>query len=477
MNATLQVAGGLLGLFVVGCVSLSLAQQQIQHPAVKKVKGDAGVDFTACAECHADKTTAPVVHPAMELGCDTCHEVDQDEDWTEVFLVTEGNDLCFTCHDDKHPEPSQVSLHLPVRTGRCVDCHDAHSTEAEALLRQPTESREAGENLCLGCHATIAAQINKQTQHMAVDLGCATCHTTHKSNPADAPEGTFHLTGPEPGLCLDCHEAEDAALKQAHVNQPFARSRCSECHNPHGSDAPKLVNNFIHAAFEMGCETCHQEPQEGKVVLQEGAGREMCLLCHSDVQEQLEQAQLTHFPLEMDSGCIACHSPHAATYSHLLKQGPVRTCLSCHTELAEARVAKANVHRPVYEQSCVICHQPHTGKHARLLRAEVNDLCLECHNKGFTRALQVRIRGNVPMKLFDDTVAVSTAHLEGAPTIPLQKGQDKGHPSIGVSHPVSGKYPLGDNMTCLTCHTPHTSVDRKLLATGGTGISICSKCH
>lgn len=467
MSATLQVAGGLLGLFVLGCVSL--AQQQIQHPAVREGEGDAGVDFTACAECHADKTAAPVVHPAMVLGCDTCHEVDQDEDWTEVFLVTEGNELCFSCHDDKHPEPSQVSLHLPVRTGRCVDCHDPHSTEAEALLRQPTESREAGENLCLGCHATIAAQINKQTQHMAVDLGCATCHTTHKSNPADAPEGTFHLTGPEPGLCLDCHEAEDAAFKQAHLNQPFARSRCSECHNPHGSDAPKLVNNFIHAAFEMGCETCHQEPQEGKVVLQEGAGREMCLLCHSDVQEQLEQAQLTHFPLEMDSGCIACHSPHAATYAHLLKQGPVRTCLSCHTELAEARVAKANVHRPVYEQSCVICHQPHTGKHARLLRAEVNDLCLECHGS----QMENRIASGRTLRLFRGTVELEAGALAGMRMLPIPAGATVGHPF--PSHPVADE----ESLSCLTCHNPHAADGSpKLFVTETpTSTALCVKCH
>ncbi|MFQ5695427.1 MAG: cytochrome c3 family protein [Terriglobia bacterium] len=211
------------------------------------------------------QATGSVVHAALELRCESCHEVEQEEGETEVFLVTEGNDLCYTCHSDKQPQPAQLSVHAPVRRQRCTVCHDAHASENEALLRQGVESREPAENLCLGCHTNIVAQLRQPTEHAAIDLGCSTCHLTHKSEPEDAPAGVFHLIQAPPELCLDCHDVEDAALTEAHVQQPISRSSCTECHNPHGSAQAKLVNNFVHPPFaEKACDTCHEAPQEDK---------------------------------------------------------------------------------------------------------------------------------------------------------------------------------------------------------------------
>ncbi|MFQ5776786.1 MAG: cytochrome c3 family protein, partial [Terriglobia bacterium] len=316
MRANCLVMASLVGLLFLGLGALP--QQIAEHPALKPAEGDAGIDFGACLACHADKQSGAVVHPALELGCESCHEVEQEESETQVFLVAEGNELCFACHTEKEPAPSQLSLHAPVRREPCTVCHDSHASPNESLLRLGTESREPAENLCLGCHANIVAQIQKPIEHGAVDLGCSVCHLTHKSEPEDAPEGVFHLTQAPPELCLDCHDVEEVTLAEAHLQQPFAGSRCPECHNPHGSSRAKLINNFVHSPFEeKACDTCHEAPQEGQLAFVEGARRDLCLFCHAEKQELLEQSPFVHSAL-LVGGCVDCHSPHAATNSHQL---------------------------------------------------------------------------------------------------------------------------------------------------------------
>ncbi len=99
-------------------------------------------------------------------------------------------------------------------------------------------------------------------------MGCDTCHVTHKTGEEPTAENRFHLTKPTPALCVDCHDIKDADLQKAHQNQPFGTSNCLECHDPHQSDAPKLMAKFVHAPFQgNGCDTCHAPAKDGKVVL------------------------------------------------------------------------------------------------------------------------------------------------------------------------------------------------------------------
>ncbi|MFQ5723014.1 MAG: cytochrome c3 family protein [Terriglobia bacterium] len=447
---------------------VAVGQERSGHLAL--VEGGEDVDFSLCAGCHADKAAGPVVHPALELGCESCHQVEGEGNNVQVRLTVEGNDLCFACHPDKEAQPQFFTIHPPVRTGACVACHEPHSSENGYLLRGATESREPEENLCLGCHADIQAQIQEPVEHPAMDLGCATCHTTHKSEPADSLEGIYHLAEPQPDLCLTCHDSEDPALQEAHQGQPFAATRCGECHNPHGSEQAKLLNNFVHSPFaEKMCAVCHDAPQEGRVVLQEGARRELCLTCHADLQERLDQAQFTHAALTGEAGCVACHSPHAATYPHQLRRGPVDLCLACHTDLAQVRVEKTFLHRPVFEQSCLLCHQEHTGERPQRLRAAVNDLCLECH--GRQNAEKFSRQGQV--ELFGGAVEVEAAELRGMPILSIRTGATRGHPF--PSHPVAGEKPRN----CLSCHNPHGAdgSPQLLVTESASSTPLCVKCH
>lgn len=459
--------------FAAGGGSLS----QIQHPEIPSVAEGNDPDFSTCAVCHEDKTQGEVLHPAVALGCNSCHAVERYRDETDVFLTTEGNDLCFACHEDKRPTPAQIDVHQPVRRNLCTECHEPHSTLAPHLLRRATDSTSREENLCLTCHENTARLIEQPVKHAVIEFGCTACHTTHKSEPGDTQEGTFHLTKSLPGLCIDCHDA-DSQLQTAHSGQPFATANCAECHNPHGSETPKLLNRYVHPPFAAGCDTCHLEPDKERVVLQEGGRRALCLVCHSDVEETIAQVTQKHPPADMEDGCVVCHSPHASGATKLLRHGSVGTCTSCHSDLSAARASKEYLHRPVYDLGCAVCHQAHGAAQARLLRAEVNTLCLECHDSSVSRAVWVANRDRKPLSLFAGKVELPAEVLQGVATITLFGEKERGHPFL-ARHPVRGKYQVGDNMTCVTCHAPHVADGNpKLFVTEAADQwLLCRKCH
>ena len=142
--------------------------------------------------------------------------------------------LCLTCHADKNAADIKGTVHPPA-VRDCLTCHDPHSSDNKNQLLKPASGDEK-ENLCLTCHTTGLNVPTKGSRHAALDMGCDTCHVTHKTGPEPTQENRFHLTKAAPALCLDCHDAKDADLQKAHKNQPFATANCVECHDPHQSD-------------------------------------------------------------------------------------------------------------------------------------------------------------------------------------------------------------------------------------------------
>lgn len=470
-----------------------------------------------CAMCHK-ASRGPVQHGPYKAGqCLVCHEPHASNFPKQTRAET--NTLCMSCHGSNRPDvkvnadAKTVSLlggrtfdlasyekapkigaehsdksaaptvSHPV-TGKdprkpdaelsCISCHDPHGSQAGKLLRNPTESRNQAENLCLSCHRDIASQIQKKVQHAAVDMGCGTCHSPHKGEPADSPQGTFHLTSAQPDLCLACHDAKDSAIQKAHLGQPFATSRCSECHNPHGSDRPKLVNNFAHQPFaDKQCDACHSAPQGGKVEVNEGGRRALCYMCHEDIKTQIEGAKVAHGLFQKQDSCTACHSPHAAAYPHQLRRATVALCETCHVERRTERMTKKFLHPPVFEVGCTVCHDAHASNNPRRLRASINELCLACHGQASPSPAQdgvITIFGNV---------RVPASFFRGIRRIGVAGDTLRGHPLAG--HPISGPNSLtkeGSVITCVTCHNPHASdfTKRRFQLKAGAK-SICLNCH
>src|SRR5215469_5924754 len=293
---------------------------------------DKNTDAAKCLECHSDKQQGKAVHSAMTSGCMSCHEIRTNKDVTRVKLITATPAaLCLTCHADKNAADLKGTVHSPA-VRDCVKCHDPHSSDNKNQLVKGSAGGEK-ENLCLSCHQIGLKVPEKGSRHAALDMGCETCHVTHKTGEKGKPEFDFHLTKAAPALCLDCHEAKDESLQKAHRNQPFSNANCLTCHDPHQSAAPKLMAKFVHPPFgEKTCEVCHEPAKDGKVVLTQSDVKALCVTCHDDKAKLIETAKVQHPGAAGD--CADCHNPHAGKTPGLPKTDPVNVCLGCHSEVA-----------------------------------------------------------------------------------------------------------------------------------------------
>jgi predicted CXXCH cytochrome family protein len=442
-----------------------------KHPVPLEKNADA----STCIACHEDKTKGKAVHSAMAMGCMSCHEVRTTKDVTRVKLITTTPyALCLTCHADKKAADIKGSVHPPA-VRDCVKCHDPHSTENKNQLLKPV-SGDAKENLCLSCHKTGLNVPEKGSRHAALDMGCDTCHTTHKTGEIGKVEFDYHLTKTTPALCLDCHDANNADLQKAHNNQPFEKADCLTCHDPHQSAAPKLMAKFVHPPFaDKQCDTCHAPAKDGKIVLTQADAKSLCVTCHDDKAKTIETAKVQHPGAAGD--CTDCHNPHASNQPGLPKTTRVDVCLSCHSDIADLKQKRIH-HEPAFKQGCTTCHEPHGGDNPKLLRvASVNGLCMECH--GPERNPQISETDHVAT-IFDGKVKLPEDYFRNVSVIPVKYGI--GHPT--QEHPVTDtmdpKNPgkIATQINCLSCHQPHAGgAEAMLVKDQPSNMQFCKSCH
>ena len=461
---------GLVGFIVL--VMFSGRAPAAKHP----VPLDPKADPSTCVACHEDKTKGKAVHSAIAMGCTSCHEIRTVKDVTHIKLITATPAaLCLTCHADKNAADIKGKVHPPA-VRDCLKCHDPHTSDNKNQLLK-AESGDAKENLCLSCHKTGMNAPEKGSRHAALDMGCDTCHTTHKTGEIGRAEFDFHLTKAPPALCVDCHDVKSADLQKTHQNQPFATANCVSCHDPHQSAVPKLMAKFLHPPFaDKSCEMCHAPAKDGKVVLTQADVKSLCVTCHSDKVELIEKAKVPHPGAAGD--CTDCHSPHASRQPGLPKTNAVDICLGCHSDQAE-QAKKHVLHQPAFGQGCATCHEPHGGDNDHLLRAKGNPLCLECHGPD---SLPQKLDAEHVLTIFNGKVKLPEDYYQKnkVAILPLR---------FGLGHPVEG-HPVSDvmnpakisevktHLSCLSCHQPHSSAQPDLLVKDQlNNMAFCDNCH
>jgi predicted CXXCH cytochrome family protein len=441
------------------------------HPVPLDPKADA----STCITCHEDKTKGKAVHSAIAMGCLSCHEIRVNKDITHVRLITAvPYKLCLTCHADKDASKIQGHVHQPA-VRDCLQCHDPHTSDNKNQLLKAT-SGEKKDNLCLTCHMQGTNVPEKGSRHAALDMGCDTCHTTHKTGPEQTMQNQFHLAKASPALCLDCHDAKDASLQKAHHDQPFATANCVSCHDPHQSASPKLMARFTHPPFaDKSCDLCHAPAKDGKVVLTQADAKALCVTCHDEQEKKIETAKVPH-PGAQAGECLDCHNPHASPQPGLPKTDAVNICLGCHSDIADAGKKKVH-HQPVFEQGCSTCHEAHGSDNAKLLRVAGNDLCMECHGP-LNNARPTDSDDFVT--IFNGKVTMPKKYAAIAMHLPIKYGL--GHPTEG--HPVADQMDPKDSskvrrkINCLTCHQPHSSAQADLLVKDrANNMAFCDSCH
>jgi predicted CXXCH cytochrome family protein len=442
-----------------------------KHP----VPLDKDVKDAQCIECHEAQTKGAHVHTAVSMGCLSCHEVRVNKDVTRVKLIkTTTTSLCLSCHENKTVVDGQT-MHPPA-VRDCAKCHDPHMSANPNQLLQPTSGSTKDDNLCLSCHNEGMDTPKDGSRHAALDMGCDTCHVTHKNGARGQQEFDNHLKSAVPALCIECHDPKDAALQKAHQAQPFGTANCTQCHNPHQSKSPKLLQTFTHNPFENKmCDTCHAPAKDGKVVLTNTDTRALCVTCHSDQAEKIEKAKVQHPGAQGD--CTACHNPHAGKTPGFLQPNPVAACLACHSDQSE-QMKKAHLHTPAFETGCATCHEPHGGNNQHLLRASnTNALCLECHGPD---ARPQKLESEHLVTIFNGQVKLPDSYFQGVTRLPIKYG--RGHPI--ENHPIQDQMDPTDvskvrvQLNCLSCHEPHAATQAGLLVKEHVNnMAFCASCH
>ncbi len=449
----------------------------ISSAATHPVPLDKNTDSAKCIECHEDKAKGKFVHSAIATGCTSCHEIRVNKDVTRVKLTTATPQaLCITCHADKNAADLKGTVHPPA-VRDCLKCHSPHASDNKYQLLKPTSGTTKADNLCLSCHSQGLNVPEKGSRHAALDMGCETCHVTHKVGEKGKIEFDYHLTKATPALCLDCHDASSADLIKAHQGQPFATANCVQCHNPHQSAQPKLMQTYTHVPFASGsCDTCHAPAKDGKVVLTQADSKAICVTCHAEQAKKIETAKVQHPGAQGD--CVACHNPHAGTAPGFLQPDPVAVCLTCHSEQAE-QFKKAHLHQPAYQLGCATCHEPHGGDNPKLLRAQGNALCLECHGPD---AHPQKLESEHVLTIFNGQVKLPEDYYQKNRVIVLPIKYGLGHPVLG--HPVQNVMDPTDatkvkaEINCMTCHQPHSSAQPGLLVKDqANNMAFCDTCH
>ena len=203
------------------------------------------------AGCHGDFAQRAVVHaPADDGSCDACHEP-KEGPGHHFQLTYKEPDLCTECHDSFEGKV----LHGPVAAGACTACHDPHASEHSGLLL-------AGDGpICLKCHTALAARLRDKAHQQAPAVEeCTACHDPHVADNAMI----LHTTAPE--LCLDCHDSIADVIDEATATHDAVTEgkSCLACHDPHASDVEQILRKEP-MDLCLGCHDRELTSGEGKI--------------------------------------------------------------------------------------------------------------------------------------------------------------------------------------------------------------------
>ncbi|MCM0084036.1 cytochrome c3 family protein [Geomonas sp. Red32] len=269
------------------------------------VPGLARAEFK-CSSCHRGLITGSVAHPPVAAGeCTHCHRQLSDAHPLEkgsMGFVVPREKLCLHCHT-KLLTDSKPFFHKPVAEGKCTGCHNHHSSDYKALLK------DAPPNLCFRCHDQTKFTGAAFTHKPVAEGKCLACHEPHQAT------GRYLLRKPGSELCLMCHDKKYATGKSIHG--PIKTGECTKCHLVHGSPNRKLLK------AEMPTELYRPFTPDA-------------------------------FPL-----CFYCHNPDLVS--------EVKTTKTTGFRNGDRNLHAVHVNKPGKGRSCLLCHNPHASSQDRLI--------------------------------------------------------------------------------------------------------------
>lgn len=200
----------------------------------------AAVDDEVCLSCHSsiqNMITNDSIHPAMAMGCGTCHtdHTQASAKGNPHYLTVDISVLCTTCHAEA---VTKEFVHEPVKKD-CTLCHNPHANLKQGLRAQ-------GNGLCLECHLEAVKSKFETDGPVKLFNGQVTIPPRYFRN--------------LPLLALSNDRGHPVS------NHPVLRSQdadrpevtCLACHKPHGAD--KSAAFLVHESDDtyLMCQRCHK---------------------------------------------------------------------------------------------------------------------------------------------------------------------------------------------------------------------------
>ena len=277
-----------------------------------------------------------------------------------VNLVLKGDAKCTECHDEGdgpkilHIGKTKHGTLADGRTPTCTSCHGestGHLKESATTKIRPKPdvtfsakggtTAEAQSATCIACHKSDSKRTHwAGSTHQSRDVSCTNCHSMHVAKDKVLSKST------EFEVCFACHKAQRAEVSRP-SRHPVLEGKvaCSDCHNSHGSVAPKLMKRD---SVVDTCYQCHAE-KRGPFVHNHQPVSEDCSYCHNPHGTVVESMLKVRAPFL----CHQCHTPHGGFIPQVIgaqvpglkpttpaglgkgttnnTQG--RACLNCHTEV------------------------------------------------------------------------------------------------------------------------------------------------
>ena len=475
---------------------------------------------------HDPATFGPIAQETLALHpsigpCRVCHVTHSAQGpylWARKSATAGGRivDLCGCCHLDKMGV--QDSIHDPqanewaqklgyLSDGSCIDCHPIHDPNKPGGIWGYIQGKDDTSLSCETCHRAGAPGRAMETAHMGKTVAakivnppinmlmtsdgritCTTCHDIHQRE-----KETKLLVAPVETLCGTCHEDKLGIRNSVHDpgTNDWAKElgfvsggSCINCHPPHGpKDKGGIWATIIkgQSATAESCEACHRLAGPGKAMKTTHLGatltnnpknlpenmavdpnmRILCSTCH-DIHQK-EQGPKLLAASRPDSGiCLVCH-PQTA--------GLIGTAHDLSTSAPETR----NTSNETAAESgpCGACHLIHgtsgyAGVWAHGSTVE-NDLgrrfCTCCHGRGKCAATLV-------------------PKYSDHPDVALVNRIRPGEPGYRPTFDKQGKPSRTGEISCLTCHEPHTAAlnpgisrQRTMFLRPAKSREICVDCH
>lgn len=180
---------------------------------------------------------------------------------------------------------------------------------------------------------------------------------------------------------------------------------------------------------------------------------------------------------EFEQSCTSCHDGLPSGDGG---ENMTADCNSCHKAFAQS----SKVHGPVEMKECVTCHAWSKKSKAVVVEKGVPGVCADCHSDVTDSAEKAKY----PHAVGNDCLTCHSPHSSNEKKLLKDKVYNtciSCHDKYGRNHPVNN-HPsrfksVSDNskseISCVSCHNPHGSDNKAMMKVAGGRMAICLNCH